>query len=476
MENKNKEILDTRFLARIVIEAETPLSVKSGDFDFYADSLVIRDVNGLPCIPGSSLAGVIRSGWKLAGKDDKVLFGFQGSGNEGMGSRVVISEARVLNAAGAVMDGLQENVWSDSLLSHYKRLPIRQHVHINERGVSERTGLFNEELVYAGTRFCFEMEFLGRQAEEKDFQQLMGILSDASFRLGGGTRKGFGQIKVVRIDYTVLPVNSERYLEKSSNLEESKEWYKKCQQRENTAYDITIGKWTEYCLSLKQDSLALFGAAYGDEESDIVPVKESRVYWSEEKGRLKEGFFLIPATSVKGALAHRVAFYYNKFTRRFADQLDASDMKKWIGTNNLAVRTLFGTAGTTDEKQQRGNVIISDLFIDQKVVTEKVLNHVAIDRFTGAPIEGALFTEKAMYIKDIPLNLVVRVNQDKVRELVERAYPNNKEESKRQLEGILSSLEKSLKELCNGLLPLGGGVNRGHGRFYGEMKGGRSNE
>jgi hypothetical protein len=34
----------------------------------------------------------------------------------------------------------------------------------------------------------------------------------------------------------------------------------------------------------------------------------------------------------------------------------------------------------------------------------------------------------------------------------------------------LKSFELALQDLCNGRLPLGGGVNRGHGLFTGTMK------
>lgn len=140
MESKNEKNIDQRFLARIVIEAETPLSVKSGEGSFYTDALVMKDVNGLPYIPGSSLAGVMRSGWKLFEKEDNALFGFQGAGNEGEGSRVVFTEARILNSEGVVMDGLQENAFTDPLLAHFQELPIRQHVRINSFGTTVEKG------------------------------------------------------------------------------------------------------------------------------------------------------------------------------------------------------------------------------------------------------------------------------------------------------------------------------------------------
>ena len=52
---------DYRFLAKVIIEAETPLAIGSGQSTIMTDSPVIRDVNGLPYIPGSTIAGVIRS-------------------------------------------------------------------------------------------------------------------------------------------------------------------------------------------------------------------------------------------------------------------------------------------------------------------------------------------------------------------------------------------------------------------------------
>ena len=50
-----------RFLARFVIEAKTPLAVGSGEKDITTDALVATDVNGLPYIPGTAIAGVVRS-------------------------------------------------------------------------------------------------------------------------------------------------------------------------------------------------------------------------------------------------------------------------------------------------------------------------------------------------------------------------------------------------------------------------------
>ena len=60
MKNIKKSGYNHRFLARFVIEAETPLAVGSGEKDVLTDALVATDVNGLPYIPGTAIAGVVR--------------------------------------------------------------------------------------------------------------------------------------------------------------------------------------------------------------------------------------------------------------------------------------------------------------------------------------------------------------------------------------------------------------------------------
>ena len=49
-----------RYLARVIIEATTPLAIGSGEKNMITDQIILSDVNGLPYIPGTSLAGIIR--------------------------------------------------------------------------------------------------------------------------------------------------------------------------------------------------------------------------------------------------------------------------------------------------------------------------------------------------------------------------------------------------------------------------------
>lgn len=471
-DNKKEQAIDYRFLARIVIEAATPLAVHSGEKVVQTDAIVIRDVNGLPYIPGSSIAGVIRHAWKDAGNDVDELFGFQKNPKpkkenepDGMGSRIIFSEARILNSKGQVVDGLKpDEIVKDPLLCQYADLPIRQHVRIDFRGVAADSGKFDEQVVFAGTRFCFEMEMIGEKSEKVTFNKLLAILNQSTFRLGGGSRKGFGKIAVKEIRYKELSISDKKYLEKSSNMEESKGWYK------DEPLELKESEQQYICYQLRPENFFLFGSGFGDDDADMTPVKEQKVIWKDGKGELTAYEYLIPASSVKGALAHRTAFHYNQIRTDeqgnpdpfYADGKTQEEIEAQSGTNNEAVRLLFGCEGDENgEGKQRGNVLISDMYI--KTAQDKILNHVAIDRFTGGAIDGALFAEKAAYWHsdneaDYPLKLEILIDEKNIVKM----------DKTKVKEKALEAFNMALDDLCNGLLPLGGGVNRGHGIFNGK--------
>ena len=46
---------------RLVIETQTPMAINSGLREVGFDSQLARDANGLPYIPGTSIAGVWRN-------------------------------------------------------------------------------------------------------------------------------------------------------------------------------------------------------------------------------------------------------------------------------------------------------------------------------------------------------------------------------------------------------------------------------
>lgn len=445
-----------RFLARFVIEAKTPLAVGSGEKDITTDALVATDVNGLPYIPGTAIAGVVRS--MIGEESAKTFFGYQvpNKKKDGKGSEIIFTEAKILNSKSVVVDGLKiDEIDKDPLLKEYKELPIRQHARISEKGVTVKGGKFDEQVVFAGTRFCFELEMVSDGTNYSDFESVLSQVNNKTFRIGGGTRCGFGEIEVVEMQRAKLDLSRsnelELYLDKSSDL--SKEWNGWVDAE--TSKDVLSTDWQEYKLSLQPEDFFLFGSGFGDEDVDMTPVKARKVVWEDGVGRLSDKMVLIPATSVKGALSHRVAFHWNKLNGYYAGNPEAK-----VGKDNFAVKTLFGSEGEKEgEGQLRGNVIFSDI-IENRSVEDKILNHVAIDRFTGGAIDGALFSEKTTYVteKDKPFEMSILVKNEML----------SKKDKKNVTVG--EALEVALQDICKGMLPLGGGVNRGNGIFTGTLK------
>ncbi len=466
-----------RYLARFIIEAVTPLSVGSGEADILTDAPVILDVNGLPYIPGTSIAGVIRHQLNDQQIDTNSEWGIDKSDksrkDEVSGSNIIFTEARILNSKGEVVDGLNLKVESDSLLKYYTALPIRQHVRINEKGTTAEAGKYDGQIIYAGSRFCFEIEWMASEKDENKWNQVLSEFLAPSFRLGSGTRCGFGEMKVIGKPLTACLdlKNSDDlslYLTKSSELQESGLWkgWKECE----LPLPKDSADWVKYCLELKPRDLFLFAAAGGDEEgsADTTSVKARVVKWNKGTGELVPNQILIPATSLKGAVSHRIAFHYNRLSSVTMEKLQVLKndgqsgtlqelIKNHVGGKNKAVITLFGSEGEyknhRQEGGQRGNVVFSDIILDNKGFSDKLVNHVSIDDFTGAAKDGHLFTEKPVYGKDSVFVMSVWVYRPAL-----------------EKENIRKALENTFSDICEGQLPLGGGVCRGNGLFVGSWK------
>ncbi len=431
-----------RFIAQVTIECVTPLSVGTGESDFLTDSTVAIDCNGMPYIPGTAIAGVVRHALV-----NKSILGFWGKHDRG--SQIAFSEARMIGQDGKVLDGLAE-IPNEVFYEFYRNLPIRQHTAITEKGVAKEHCKFDEQVVPIGTRFRFEIEMLSKNENDyESFKQVLETLNYSSLRIGSGTRNGFGKIDVKECVCRKFDLSNKKdlddYIQKSSSL------------NSDLQGDITqIGKkngeaWVEYTLSFSPVNFFMFGSGYGDDEVDDVPVKENIVVWNNSKAAITKNFTLIPATSIKGALSHRVAYYYNKQVGNFADKLSRMEIGNWTGTKNDAVAALFGEdEDGKNKKIRRGNVLFEDVFICESDIKEQIFPHVKIDRFTGGTIDGALFQEKASTTQ---------------KQITMHIYVNKIVSNEARM-----AFESALDDLCQGALPLGGNVNKGHGCFCGKWE------
>jgi len=200
---------------------------------------------------------------------------------------------------------------------------------------------------------------------------------------------------------------------------------------------------------------AMFGSGFGDSDADMTPVYEQVVDYEHKK--LSDKQILIPASSIKGAIAHRTAYHYNK------KMLEAGKDHTQVGEDNEAVKAIFGhkkelSSDKKTELGQKGKILISDCFkpFDEEKQT-KTFDHVSIDRFTGGAIDGALFQEKT-------------VARDKESYEIEILLENDIDKKAiKAFEQALKAFEQTLKDITTGMLPLGGATTKGHGVFSGEV-------
>lgn len=491
-----------RYTAQLCVEAETPLKVGNGEEGLLIDSLVARDAAGLPYIPGTSLTGVLRHSLADAeGFEPEIINSIFGSSDKAniTGSRLIISSAHIVDyTLGEVCDG--GTAPTAAFLSAMKELPTRDHVAINDRGVAKDTGKFEDEVLYAGSRFVFSLELQGREDDRDNWERILDMINTPLFRIGGGTRKGFGKLKLISIEEKVFNLENEAerkaYLDTDSRLRMPKGAAGKM--------PVATAQLIHYRLDIQPRDFFFFGGSEFDNDVDARYKTERKIIWNGNKGELqKEGYILIPATSVKGALSHRTAYHYNKMNGSFIDlnrkpeelnnamQARISELetmtlkeleeiqrnkeaeyesiaqtakKQWsinkAEAPNNAVRNIFGYAinnkkeGAAQEGR-RGRLIMDDCFIAASSVQEKIFDHLKVDPYTGGALDSALYQEKTVMLKKdqpfICLDIYLQHDDSEESEACEKAFEN------------------ALRDVCLGMLPLGGLTSKGHGFFSGKL-------
>ena len=457
-----------RFLAHIIIEAKTPLKVGGGKNDLFLDAPVQRDFNGLPMILGTSVAGILRRAFEDNTSKDTTneIFGTKHEGKgrsengkeskdenkkedeDLLGSRLIISNALLLvDKNNKVCEELL--LEKSEFLRYFDILPIRDHVAIGANGAAKDAGKFDEEVVFKGTRFKVSLELDGSKEE---FEEILNLLCDPTLRLGGGSSKGFGSLGILEIKWGEFEL-----YEYTSSLNDNPHGL--------SDFDLKgeiNEKFIKYELKISPDDFFMFGSGFGDKDADQTPVLESVIDYKNE--RLSKRKILIPASSVKGALSHRTAFYFNKINKQFSE-------KAKVGNENQAVREIFGYEKSKTENGAKGKILLSDCFLDYDEVKDtKVFEHISIDRFTGGAIDAALFQEKAIAQRN-NFEIEVEIEPDKtdkkgkkrsgfcVEILVKSNVPK----------ASLDAFEAALNDVIKGHLPLGGATTKGYGFFKGEV-------
>ena len=451
-----------RYVLRAVIQFTAPFLIGAGREGDIADAVFVADANGLPAIPGSSLAGVLRSAFRAAGhgaNEEDLLFGYQ-NGKAGAGSKLTVSWGCIHDSHNRPVEGIvKPQDLDDPVLAKAMSPMIRDHVRISHRGASdaEGHGKFDEQAVCAGHRFTFELELRGDKTDQSLWNKLLAVVADPALRLGGKTRRGFGVFVFDSVKSRVydLHCDFDAYRQHPVSLALPSPCLPDLSKMPAAAEFAP----DSIRLTLKPHGYWMFGGGYDlpdvPGEADMAPVRDCRVEWKDNAGRIVEDLLVIPATGLKGALAHRVAFHYNALTGVFADSLAEKRPEDVTAQNNLAVRELFGYCkgkqeDGAEETGQRGRVLLNDLYLSAESPSQLV-HHVGIDRFTGGARDQVLFCERPLWQGE-PLEVTIQVVDA------------------RKLEGkSRQALRLAVQDLTEGRLQVGAGAGRGLGYFTGTV-------
>lgn len=470
------------YIARILLEAETILSIGSDSLHYDQDQPVDKDWNNLPYIPATTITGFLR---KCIPNES--LFGDEKNNNNNVqtnGSNFICSDALLHNGSGVLEELVpkleleeKEVVENDKFYYRYLNLPLRQHTAINHLGSADDGSKFDNEFVYKGSRFLLEISLEVDKKCEDEWKEILNSFYRNDFYLGAGETNNYGLLSVVEINHNCFDLTTQKGKNNYLNFDVSlnnKEGLEKYELED----DIEKEYNEEEITFSGKNSFFHFGAGIGDGDVDDANYTEIVVVWENNKPNFVTNY-VIPGTSIKGALAHRVAFHYNnekeisvesilekalasfeleplpntieelelqkqELEKQLA-QLKEIDAKKlfqpYVGSNNNGVKTIFGSAkNTTTEEGQMGSIIVEDTYLNKEDYNEIVFNHNKIDRFTGGTINSALFNEKVLEIPEVTFKF---------------KYKNNVWE--------IDALKNAITDLENGLLPIGGKVNKGHG-------------
>ena len=463
----NRLQCSTVFIARFTLEADTALSISTGNPDGVFDTALVRDANGLPALPGTSLAGVLRHLW-IATRGDKEtaandLFGYQ-QRKEGDASRLQVSWGALLDSQGRPAEGLLtdpqrlEDELYQAVLDQQDSPVHRDRVRLTHRGAAADRAKFDRAILPAGHRFAVELKLWAESPEsgQAEWEDLLRLLRHPAFRLGGNTRAGLGRMRLVELHQGCFDLKNtkqrKRYSELGRGLSDTESLKNtKIESPEHSDWiggELLLEARGPWRIGQGRESLR-----DSDKPADLLPKTEECIVWNNGKGERQQKMLLVPASAIKGALAHRIAFHY----RRHAGLWNSEDAML-DDDRPEALHSLLGwikdSSDGKDDTGRAGALLIDDIRISLGKVDILHQMHNAIDRFTGGVRNRMLFDEESLIGGELRIPIALK------KSALESAGPE-----------VRLALNDALDDLCQGRLAIGSKTSTGNGFFSGRLSG-----
>lgn len=435
-------------LARVTLGALSPLSCGTGQEGLF-DMTLVRDPNGLPMIPGASLQGVLRRLFARVAPAETVadVFGAVDPTGRARDARLVVSHALAHGADDRPLRGFpaEQAIAADPLLRELaKEAPLRRdHVRLNHRHVADDTGKFDRLAVPAGTRFSLELLLAGAEEEAALVEQLVSLFVHPLFRPGGARARGYGRVHVVRAGRRWFPASDPPAFRKAreGSPADLAGFARIDPAPPADVLEISLRLTPANPFRLGATGLATTTGTDGWPEGeprpehppdargkpvDMAPVREPRIVWADSgngaaRGEWRDvtaspgaddGSHLAPGSSLRGPLAHRTLFHWNRLSGRFAGEgLDAAALAA-LGERPAELEPLLGEvkAGNrlSGEEGRASALLVEDAPLGGEGLPMRfALDHSSIDRLTGGVRATILFNEELLMPTAFELRLVL---------------------------------------------------------------------
>ena len=337
---------DAQLIGKIKITGklglQSPLLIGDGageTSDNFKDIHVLKNQDGVPFIPGTSLCGVLREEFKNDSVLDK-LFGDK--------------------------DNFQSAIQIEDILLEGSKIIYRDGVKIDGlTGTGIVGGKYDYEAVERGASGDLKIliNLRGCHANDNFKSAVAEMLSklENGIRIGALTSKGFGLVVAEKLNADFYDFTKKAdviaWLTDKTVSEKILPADKISADNENFVVDA------EFSFN---SSVIVRDYKTDEEKISAVSMKS-----------LKD--FVIPGTSLKGIFRHRAGYI--------------------LGKLNLNKKLLDKLMGSSEDEKIKSRFIVAESYINDGVAEVSHTRN-KIDRFTGGTLQGTLFTTKPIYQKD----------------------------------------------------------------------------
>ncbi|MGF1673922.1 MAG: RAMP superfamily CRISPR-associated protein, partial [Rivularia sp. (in: cyanobacteria)] len=391
LESRNQRNIIERIIIKGNLILDTPTCLGSGDTDSDTDLVLLRDsIEDKALLMGSSIAGALRNylrefenGYNNA-IETSLLFGALRSDDDGEQSPLIVN---------------------DTLSSNTLKVELRDGVKIDSTtGTAADKAKYDLELLEAGTEFKLYFELLiGEQDNREQLIQELSIvlqgLEKGEISIGMKKRRGFGRCRVRKwqvcrfdlkkpeelINWLKFQHWTTDLLPNYCSYSSIAEAFSKAEIKTNS----NIQDNRERLIIQAKFTLAaplLIRSA----QADIQKAPDDVHLKSRRNNELKS---ILSGTSLAGVLRHRAERIINT-----------------LGENEIIIDEIFGFVKEEKENSDspedvsltkpQDKATASRLVVDESIInetTDLVQTRIAIDRFTGGALHGALFQEQPIF-------------------------------------------------------------------------------